>query len=59
MSEILHRRSVKDYLKLVVFECFGVFSSLTSFNGIKALIPTIFGKISGFIQIISNNVKKN
>ncbi len=59
MSKILFRTKNKDYFKLFIFECFGIFSSLNSFKGFKAFIPTVFGKITATIHIMRNNVKQN
>lgn len=52
MASVLKRRSAKDYFKFVLFQLFGVGMGLTSAKGWKNLIPTVFGKLSGFIRIL-------
>jgi GT2 family glycosyltransferase len=53
MTQILERRKLKDYFKLLVLQMFQIVASLTSFQG-WLLLPSILGaKLAAIWQIIS------
>jgi len=51
MTEILGRRRLSDYLKLILLEAFGVATSLTSSKAWQSLPSVLLGKTSGATQI--------
>ena len=52
MTEILCQTSFKSYLKLFIFELFGLVSGLRSWDGIKKTPYLIWGKLTGILKII-------
>ena len=56
MSKVLQRKAVPDYLKLLVFEIFGLATSLTNAKGWKQLVPSLIGKLQGVYKIL---IQKN
>jgi glycosyltransferase involved in cell wall biosynthesis len=52
MTQVLNRRKSSDYLRLFIFECFGMASSLQSFAALKQLPSIIAGKVAATFDII-------
>jgi glycosyltransferase involved in cell wall biosynthesis len=59
MTRVLGRRRVSDYLKLALFQTFGVMSSLTNLAAWSTLPPVLLGKASAIRDIISSNGRAN
>jgi GT2 family glycosyltransferase len=57
MAKILNRSTLKDYLKLFLFEVFGITVVLTSIRGWKNLIPVISGKFMAVGTILLKKSK--
>lgn len=51
MSRVLKRTQIKYYIKLIMLECWGVFTSLTSTKGWKQLLPRIAGKLAATVRL--------
>ncbi len=52
MVNILARKGPINYIKLIVFELFGIASSLSAANGWKQLPATVYGKLSALKEIV-------
>lgn len=52
MKNILHRTTIKDYVKFFIFENWNILTSLNSGKGRKVVLKTISGKISALFFII-------
>lgn len=52
MRHVLNRAGFVNYCKLFLFEAFGIFSTATSVNGIKNILPNSFGKLAAFVTLL-------
>ncbi len=57
MTQILERRQLSDYLKLLLFELFGLGASLTTLRGPTTLPSVLFGKFAGVGAIITSKTR--
>lgn len=58
MVVILNRRSFTEFCKLIIFELFGILSSLNSLQGWRYLMPCLVGKTAALFKIISRKYNK-
>ena len=56
MTTILGKNKMMDYVKLFIFELFGILSGFRSWNGIKNIPLLIWGKVKGIRELISKRV---
>lgn len=54
MTRILNRSSFKDYMKLVIFEFFGITTSMWDIKNVLFLPSVVIGKIIGIYKIITS-----
>jgi len=59
MSRILNRTSFSDYMKLFLFEAFGVVTPLASRSNWKSLPFVLMGKARGVRSILGGNTRNN
>jgi hypothetical protein len=52
MTEVLGRKQISDYFKLVILQLFGIAASLQSFQGLVLLPNLLWGKIRGTSEIL-------
>ncbi|MEL6579495.1 MAG: glycosyltransferase [Cyanobacteria bacterium J06621_12] len=55
MTQILGKKTLKDYFKLFIFQLFGIVASLVSWSGWLNLPGTIWGKLKAISVIISSD----
>lgn len=51
MTKVLNRNSFTDYIKLFIFQSFGLLSSATSLQGVKNFLPISCGKLQGIAEL--------
>jgi len=56
MVHVLKRNKLADYIKLAIFELFGIVTVLTGFSGWKNLVPASIGKMAAIGTILFSKV---